>query len=103
MECGERFEPASRKAEFCCDGHRMDYSNRRRSRGAALYDVFMAMRYERGLTKLYGLWTLMCRMSEAWREEDRVERKARKSWQDVKHLHERGEYQRYKYLAKGEV
>lgn len=103
LECGERFEPASRKAEFCCSAHRYEYSNRRRARGMALYDVFMAMRFERGLTKVYGLWTLMCRMAEAWRAEDKAERAGRKSWQDVKELHERGEYAGYKYLTKGRV
>lgn len=103
MECGEQFVAGNGKAEFCCHGHRYAYNNRRRERGGALYDVFMAMRYERGLSKLYGLWTLMCRMAEAWRDEDKAERGGRQSWQDVKDLHEKGKYGRYKYLAKGRV
>lgn len=103
VECGGRFDAASRKAEFCCSAHRYDYSNRRRSRGSDLYDVFMAMRFERGLAKVYGLWTLMCRMAEAWRDEDKRERAGRKSWQDTKALHERGEYTRYNYTFKGRI
>ena len=101
IECGGRFEARHRKAEFCCSEHRYDYSNRRRARGMALYDVFMAMRFERVLAKVYGLWTLMCRMAEAWRDEDKRERAGRKSWQDTKELHERGEYTRYSYTFKG--
>jgi len=42
-------------------------------------------------------------MAEAWRAEDKAERAGRKSWQDVKELHERGEYAGYKYLTKGRV
>lgn len=103
IECGERFEAGHRKAEFCCSGHRYEFSNRRRQRGMAIYDVFMAMRYERGLQKLFGLWTLMCRMAEAWRDEDKAQRAGRKSWQDVKELYERGEFTRYNYTHKGRV
>lgn len=103
IECGVQFTAGHKKAEFCCSGHRYEFSNRRRARGMALYDVFMAMRYERGLNKLYGLWTLLCRMAEGWREEDRRQRDSRKSWQDIAELHERGEFTRYSYTFKGKI
>lgn len=41
----------------------------------------MALRYERGLAKLLGLWAIMCRMAMTWREEDMAERAGRHSWQ----------------------
>lgn len=71
-ECGIALE-AGRKTtmEFCCTGHRIAWRNRRMSRGAELYDLFMAMRYDREQAKLYGLWKLMCRLGQMWNEEDK--------------------------------
>lgn len=100
-ECGERFEAKHKKAEFCCSGHRYDFHNRRRERGAAIYDLFMAMRYARGTAKLMGLWSLMCRMAEAFRDQDRGEREGRESWQDPQVLAARGDLTRYTYISKG--
>lgn len=40
------------------------------SRGADLYDCFMALRYDREAAKAAGLWALMCRMAQSWNEED---------------------------------
>lgn len=42
------------------------------SRGADLYDCFMAMRYDREAAKDRGLWALMCRMAQAWNDEDQA-------------------------------
>jgi len=46
--------------------------DRRMSRGADLYDAFMAMRFDREAAKDKGLWALMCRMASAWNEEDKA-------------------------------
>lgn len=72
-ECGKPLDP-DRKAnpEFCATACRIAWRNRRMSRGAELYDLFMAMRYDREQAKLYGLWKLMCRMASKWNEEDKA-------------------------------
>ena len=72
-ECGKPLDP-DRKAntDFCATACRVSWRNRRMSRGADLYDAFMAMRYDRGAAKAEGLWALMCRMASAWHEEDKA-------------------------------
>lgn len=72
-ECGMRLG-SNRKPgiEFCDVKCRIAWRNRRSSRGAELYDLFMAMRYDRGLAKVYGFWKLMCRMAQAWNDEDKA-------------------------------
>lgn len=70
-ECGKPLSNEMKaNADFCCTGHRIKWRNRRMSRGADLYDCFMALRYDRGAAKLHGLWALMCRMASDWHEED---------------------------------
>lgn len=58
-------------------------------RGRDLYDLFMALRYERGLAKAKGVWAIACRLAQSWREEDERERAGRKSWQPVKKVLDR--------------
>ena len=72
-ECGKPLD-GGRKAsmEFCATPCRIAWRNRRMSRGAELYDLFMAMRYDREQAKLLGLWKLMCRMAQLWNEEDKA-------------------------------
>lgn len=42
------------------------------SRGADLYDCFMALRYDREAAKDAGLWALMCRMAQSFHDEDKA-------------------------------
>lgn len=72
-ECGKPLNP-DRKAstEFCGTACRIAWRNRRMSRGADLYDAFMAMRFDREAAKDKGLWALMCRMASSWNEEDKA-------------------------------
>ncbi len=65
---------ATRKenAEFCAVPCRIAWRNRRMSRGADLYDVFMALRFDRAVAYEKGLYALMCRMASTWNEEDKV-------------------------------
>lgn len=46
------------------------WNNRRKNRGADLYDLWMAMRYERDEAKRLEVWKEMCRLSEGWRDQD---------------------------------
>lgn len=84
LECGEPYEADKAFGVFCCPGHRKAWNNRRMVRGAELYDLFMALRYQRGLAQLLGLWRLTCRLAAAFRDEDRAERAGRQSWRDPK-------------------
>lgn len=80
-ECGCELERTRQPRMFCSTAHRQAFNNRRLERGAALYDLFMAMRYDRDRATELGLWAIMCRMAKDFREEDERERDGRKSWQ----------------------
>jgi hypothetical protein len=80
-ECGTSLAAVrDYRAEFCGTPCRKNWNNRRMTRGAELYDVFMTCRYARGFAKLKGLWTIMCRMGSIWRGEDHDSRAGRASW-----------------------
>ncbi|CAM5767063.1 hypothetical protein [Bosea minatitlanensis] len=80
LECGEPFQSVEAHAEFCCAAHRKAWNNRRMVRGAQLYDLWMMVRYERGLARLKGLRNLMSNLSRAYRDADRSLRNGRRSW-----------------------
>jgi hypothetical protein len=82
-ECGKGGEEmvSTRKPKtFCSSACRMAHTNRRRERGAELYDLFMALRYERELANKLGVWTMICKLAAEWVAEDARERGGRKSW-----------------------
>lgn len=88
-ECGvehERKIAARETAEqpvFCCHICRVRFLNRRRDRGAELYDLFMVLRFERGMARAKGIWTMMCALASAYRDADKYARAGRQSWQPV--------------------
>lgn len=49
-------------------------------RGAEIYDLFMALRYDREQAKALQVWKLLCRLAAAFRDEDLAQRDGRKSW-----------------------
>lgn len=59
-----------RRSKFCSTLCKTTWNNRRKNRGADVYDLWMAMRYERDEAKRLGVWTEMCRLSELWNAED---------------------------------
>jgi hypothetical protein len=71
-ECGSAFVQSRAGVEFCGPTCRRVWNNRRLRRGAILYDLFMASRYELGEAKRLKLWREMNRLAALWREEDRV-------------------------------
>lgn len=79
-ECGEPAESEALNAIFCSRKCTNSYDRRRAKRAIQLYDVFMEMRYRRDGAK--GLWSLMCRLAEEWRDEDARIRKGLQSWKD---------------------
>ncbi len=100
QECGQEFESVRDHAAFCSAGCRKAFNNRRATRGAELYDMFMALRYERPLAKALGIWSVICRAAEIWRDEDRGARAGRKSWGDVKAALDRRAYLKSRTLYK---
>jgi hypothetical protein len=58
-------------------------------RGAELYDVFMAMRFDREAAAAAGAWSLLCRMSANFRAADLRDRNGRPSWDDIKKIRAR--------------
>jgi hypothetical protein len=80
VECGKRFEAKRQDAQFCCREHSVAFHNRRKERGAALYDLFMINRHERETAKALRIWFLITRLAMYWREQDERERAGRKSW-----------------------
>jgi hypothetical protein len=62
-----------KQSKVCSTLCKATWNNRRKTRGAELYDLWMAMRYEREDAKALGVWKEMCRMSEQWMDDDKAE------------------------------
>lgn len=86
-ECGASSEANTHNPVFCSQKCNNAWSQRRAKRGILVYDILMEMRYHRSGAK--GLWTLMCRLAEEWREEDGRIRKGLQSWKDPSHITEK--------------
>lgn len=86
QECGHEILLTQASRFLCSDPCRTAFNNRRKKRGAEIYDLVMAWRYERGLAKALGLFKLICRLASVWRQEDRDEREGRNSWADIREV-----------------
>jgi hypothetical protein len=82
-ECGARFEAKRVSREFCSTKCRQIFHNRAAARGADLFHLFMAMRFDRAKAEAAGAWSLLCRMAAAFKLEDDHDRDGRTSWDDV--------------------
>ncbi len=80
LECGCDLAPGPQEREFCCAGHRSAWNNRRLQRGAALYDLYMAHRFERPVAQAAGVFQAINRLASDFRAEDREVRAGRRSW-----------------------
>ena len=80
LECGCDLAPGPQDREFCCAGHRSAWNNRRLQRGAALYDLYMAHRFQRADAQAAGVFQAINRLASDFRAEDRAEREGRRSW-----------------------
>lgn len=71
QECSKPL-PAAMKAtaRFCGITCKAAFNNRHKTRGSELYELFMILRYDRGLAKKHGVWGQMCRLGEKWHDED---------------------------------
>lgn len=79
-ECGAGLAGMKRTAVFCSTACRKAWNNRRMVRGAELYDVFMAMRYEREEAKQQQAFTTLANLARAYRDADVAKRAGRQSW-----------------------
>lgn len=77
LECGAGH---GRKGEFCSTPCRTGFNNRRKSRGAEFYDLYMAHRFDRDEAKRLGVMTAINRLASIFREEDQKRRTGRRSW-----------------------
>lgn len=89
LECGAPYAAATAHAEFCGAACRRAWNNRRASRGAAVYDLFMATRYQRHLVAPLKLWRALNRLAAQFRREDSQARAGRRSWVAAKDVLER--------------
>lgn len=79
-ECGAPYQAARPTAEFCSAPCRKAFGNRRAMRGAELYDLFMAHRFERQAAQEAHVLQAMNRLASNWRAEDKAQRAGRPSW-----------------------
>lgn len=101
LECGAHYAPQSARADFCGTPCRRAWNNRRMVRGAELYDLFMATRFNRELVGPMKLWRLLNRIAAIFRDEDNAERAGRASWRPPQEIIERRPYLRADYLVQG--
>ena len=80
LECGCHLVPSAKEREFCSPAHRLAWNNRRLQRGAALYDLYMAHRFERADAQARGVFQAINRLASDYRAEDRERREGRRSW-----------------------
>ena len=71
-QCRECGSPVRPEASFCSTAHRAAWHNRRKARGSDLYDLFMALRFQRKEAGGKSVWSLLCRMASNWRAEDKA-------------------------------
>jgi hypothetical protein len=104
LECNEPTGERREGAQFCCSSCRMAFNNRRRDRGAEMYDLFRALRRERDTAKVLKLWTKMTQLELHWQEEDERERPGRRSYtppkRAIENLQDRGRLPRGDLLVR---
>lgn len=88
LECGSRTDGF----DFCGGAHRKAWNNRRMVRGAELYDLFMALRYDRAAAVKLRVWKALCRLGVKYRDEDYAERAGRASWRPPARVLDRHPY-----------
>lgn len=87
-ECGTEFQAKKVEAKFCCQQCRLTFNNRRRDRGAILYDILMNCRYDREKAlKVFGtnnVAKIMSEMATGWKaQDDQSNQRPSKTWQSA--------------------
>lgn len=91
LNCGKVFESLRPKGTViqCSPACRKEFNNRRMTRGAELYDLMMAVRYDRAEATESALWSKACALMAHYRADDDKARDSRRSWQSHKAVTER--------------
>ena len=76
LECGAD----APNGDFCASACRHTFNNRRRLRGAELYDLYMAHRFDRATAQDLGVFRAINRLASTFRKEDQARREGRRSW-----------------------
>lgn len=100
-ECGTPYGSSEAHSQFCGTQCRRDFNNRRATRGAELYDLFMELRFNRKGAQKMGVWRLLCRMAMHFRDEDHQARAGRKSWRPARSVLEKRPYLYATTVARG--
>jgi hypothetical protein len=82
-DCGTVFATSKSDRGFCSPTCRATFHNRRKQRGAELYDLLMALRFDRARAQEDGAWSFLSRMASAFKAEDDRDRGGLKSWEPV--------------------
>ena len=77
LECGGRNDT---KGEFCSTSCRSKFNNRRKARGAEIYDLYVAHRFDRANAASLGVFQAINRLASNYRQEDQARRDGRRSW-----------------------
>ena len=80
IECGTKFQTNVRTAKACSTECRKGFNNRRMQRGAELYDLLMASRFDRNSGIADEQRAAMYRLISAYRDADKALRDGRPSW-----------------------
>lgn len=91
LNCGKAIESARPAGTVihCSIPCKREFNNRRMTRGAEIYDLMMAVRYERETATEQALWSKACALLAHYRSEDERERDSRRSWQNHRAVTER--------------
>ncbi|MCW6509798.1 hypothetical protein [Lichenifustis flavocetrariae] len=100
LECGAAYQTDKQTSQFCSAACRRAYNNRRQTRGAELYDLFMAHRFDRSAARALRVLSMLNRLASMYREEDRRERGSRRSWTPPEVVAERAPHLRAIVLLK---
>lgn len=82
LECGRAYAALRAHSGFCSPACRRAFNNRRAMRGAELYDLFMAHRFDRARAQRLKLMGVLNRMASNFRGQDHEQRAGRRSWRD---------------------
>lgn len=80
--CGACYAPKTARAKFCSPDCNSAWQNRRNTRGAILYDLWMINRHERGIAKTLKVLHVMTRLAMYWYAQDR----GRKTWNPARQV-----------------
>lgn len=101
LECGAAYASEKDTSQFCSTACRRDFNNRRQQRGAELYDLYMALRFDRGPAKMLRVLSMLNRLASIFREQDRRDRDGRRSWTPPAVVAERAPHLRSTILHRG--